>query len=272
MIVAFWNVNKNCTIDNLIFDLLYENKVDILILAEYENDIDELCKKLNTKIPRFKPLQSVSIGCDRIKGIYNSRYSQRPLFANTRCLITSFSTSYFKIIFGMIHAHSNLHKTDNDRIMYFSKFYKDVENCESELDTYNTIILGDFNSNPFDHSIISAGALHAIPYKEEAAKLCRTVDEISYKTFYNPSWKLIAQNTPPYGTYYYNSSDCANYFWNIYDQVIIRPNLIKAFVDDSLRIITKIKNKTLLKDEYKPNKNYSDHLPIVFEIKEEKIK
>ena len=31
------------------------------------------------------------------------------------------------------------------------------------------------------------------------------------------------------GTMYYNSSDAINYYWHLYDQVLIRPELIDTF-------------------------------------------
>ena len=272
MIVAFWNVKKNNSIDPLIMDLIEENNIDILVLAEYDNDIDHLCKSLNFHSTQFKTLPCTNWGCDKIKGLYSSRYSHDPLMAVSRYYISSFYTTYFKVIIGMIHAPSNMYRSDADRIPLFSQFYSDILKQELETKTYNTVILGDFNSNPFERSILGADSLHAIPYKEETVKPTRKVDGKSYRKFYNPSWKLLSPDTPPYGTYYYNKSSYLNYYWNVYDQVIIRPELINSFVDNSLRIITQIKDKSLLSNNYKPNEDYSDHLPIVFEIKEEKIK
>lgn len=81
--------------------------------------------------------------------------------------------------------------------------------------------------------------------------------------FYNPMWNFLGDFRKPYGTHYANESDI---YWNIYDQVIIRPELRERFVDDSLRIITEIETLTLL--DAKGHPAISDHLPITFEIKE----
>ena len=51
--------------------------------------------------------------------------------------------------------------------------------------------------------------------------------------------------------------------------MIIRPGLRKRFVDDSLQIITKIKMVSLLDENGHPDSQFSDHLPIVFEIRED---
>lgn len=258
-------------LDSMIIDLLEENHIDILILAEYNKSIVELCKKINAKKKKYKPLQCKEMGCDKITGIYTERFTQVPLFASSRYYISSFSTSYFNMIICMMHAPSNMRKSNDDRRAFFSMVYKEIERVETETKTNNTIIVGDLNSTPFDSSLIAADALHAIPYKEESAKVNRRIDGNIFKMFYNPSWKLIAPDKPPYGSYFYNNSNYVNYYWYLFDQVIVRPKLIKAFNEDSLKIVSKIKDTSLLKNEYKPDDQISDHLPILFEIKEEKL-
>ena len=47
---------------------------------------------------------------------------------------------------------------------------------------------------------------------------------------------------------------------------MIRSCLKSEFIKDSLEIIVKVGERTLLNEKGQPNKEYSDHLPIVFEI------
>ena len=71
-----------------------------------------------------------------------------------------------------------------------------------------------------------------------------------------------------YGSQHYSGNDKDNIFWNIYDQIIIRPDLRKYFVDEELKIVTGTSNCSFLNRNGHPNKKISDHLPIIFEIKE----
>lgn len=87
--------------------------------------------------------------------------------------------------------------------------------------------------------------------------------------FYNPMWNFLGDFREPYGTYYHSSADTVNPYWNIYDQVIIRPAMRKRFVDDNLKIITETATVSLLDKNKHPDREISDHLPITFEIKEE---
>ena len=81
-------------------------------------------------------------------------------------------------------------------------------------------------------------------------------------------WNLLGDFNQPYGTYYHSGNDTVNTYWNIYDQVIIRPALRERFVKESLMIIKETKTRFLLDHKGHPNKRISDHLPIMFEIKE----
>ena len=82
-------------------------------------------------------------------------------------------------------------------------------------------------------------------------------------------WNLLGDYTVPYGTYYYNDSGTQNTYWNMFDQVILKPVLKNRFVKESLKIIIETSTMFLLDAKGHPDKNISDHLPIIFEIKED---
>jgi hypothetical protein len=71
----------------------------------------------------------------------------------------------------------------------------------------------------------------------------------------------------PPGTYYYERSELVNYYWNTFDQVMVRPDLVDRFDREGVRIMTKIGETSLLLDDGRPNKrDSSDHLPLLFEV------
>ena len=123
--------------------------------------------------------------------------------------------------------------------------------------------------NPYDSSCINARYFHGIPTYEDAQKKTRVVEKTKYSMFYNPMWRFWGDEKQPYGTYYHNNHDAINTYWNIFDQVIIRPEVREKFVDTSLKIITETRTRYLLDSKGHPDKNISDHLPIIFEIQEE---
>ena len=76
--------------------------------------------------------------------------------------------------------------------------------------------------------------------QQVARKQERTVQETSYPFFYNPMWNLFGDYSPgPPGTYYYSDSTHKVFFWNMFDQVLIRPDLLDRFDMNGLKIIEK---------------------------------
>jgi mRNA deadenylase 3'-5' endonuclease subunit Ccr4 len=86
--------------------------------------------------------------------------------------------------------------------------------------------------------------------------------------FYNPMWRLFGDNTPGVpGTYYYGSGNQVNYFWNIFDQILLRPKLLPYFDEKSLQILSDVGDKSLLNKRGLPNTSFaSDHLPVLFQL------
>jgi hypothetical protein len=69
------------------------------------------------------------------------------------------------------------------------------------------------------------------------------------------------------GSYFYDNAEHVNYFWNMFDQVLIRPELVSRFDSDQLRIITSVGHRSLVRPDGRPDgATYSDHLPIIFEL------
>ncbi|MBC8042592.1 MAG: hypothetical protein IAF08_04025 [Rhizobacter sp.] len=114
--------------------------------------------------------------------------------------------------------------------------------------------------------MVDARGLHAVATRAVATKNSRKVDGKEYPFFYNPMWRYFGdENDRPSGTYYYGGSEPKTYFWNIYDQVLLRPNLVPLFEQQELRILTGDGKQEFLKKGV-PDKAISDHLPILFKL------
>ena len=81
-------------------------------------------------------------------------------------------------------------------------------------------------------------------------------------------WNFFGDNSPhPQGTYYYTGSDHINYYWNAFDQVLVRPDLISKLPIDSIKILDSDGFQSLLKKTGVPDdQNFSDHLPLTFRL------
>ena len=260
----FWNTNKNVDINPILCDLIAENDISMIVLAEYVADIDELVDSLRERGILMKVAKVMD--CERLQFLGVKRLKVKPLLDLTFATIKLVNDS---IILCCVHLKSQIYSDhENKREIRIRKLIRDVIECEKENGMHNTIITGDFNINPYDDSCIGVQGFHALHVYEETERKSRTVSEEEFFMFYNPMWNFLGDFNKPYGTHYYNSGDTVNTYWNIYDQVIIRPELRKNFVNESLKILTTVGQKSLLDEKGHPNTKFSDHLPLTFEITE----
>ena len=269
----FWNIQRNKKHFNLIKDLLYTKDIDILMLAEFPDECINLFLDIINQPPKIYTYEYVTPYMIYNKVKIFTRFSASLLLPcydksqlSARQLFSPYLNKYITII--TCHLPSKINKSDAN----LSGFSEDIANyvyeVEKKTEHKRTIICGDFNMNPFDEGIIKAKGLHAVMDKSIALKKSSTVHEKEYPFFYNPMWGFLGDTGRgnASGTLYYNSSDHINYYWHIYDQVLIRPELINYFDCNQIQIITVIGNKSLIRNGI-INKQYSDHLPIKFNLK-----
>ena len=259
----FWNTYHNKNINHILSELIIENNIEIVLLAEYIAEAKELIDLLAFKNVKIKEYGSCS---ERIK-IFGKVENVEHRIDTDHAIIRIIND---KDILCCVHLNSQIYSDhENYREILIEQIINDIQTVEKELKSENTIIVGDFNINPYDSSCINARYFHAIPVYAETKRKSRTIAGKEYYMFYNPMWNLLGDKQQPYGTYYHSGSNTVNTYWNIYDQVIIRPALKERFVSDSLKIIKETETRFLLDHNGHPDKNISDHLPIVFEIKED---
>ena len=253
-------------------ELILEKDCDIIILAEYADNIQILCGLTNIlSKDEYIPIPNNG-GCEKIKGLIKKKYNIEVVLEQSRYQIVIIRTTLYKLIVAMIHNISKLTPSEEEQKENLRIFHQDICAEEKKHQTKNSIAIGDFNVNPFEVACIAANTLHAIPFLEEVKSSNRIVQDRLYQKFYNPMWKFYGNREVPYSSYYLdNSGKHINYYWNAYDQIIIRPELINAFEDDSLTIIIETQNHNLLKNKKPDKENYSDHLPLFCTLKEEKI-
>jgi len=278
MNILFWNTDipkegdaKAEDIDMCLIRLVIENRVDLLVLAEYGSCIESLARVVsNMSGVQFKPV----IGSNgKIKSIINVMYDVQTLPEASRYQIIKVSTARYDLLVAMIHSDSMLYSRKNRQEEVLRWFHHAIVEAEKEHQCNKVIAIGDFNVNPFDEACLNAGIMFAVPFREEVVgKPSRDMDGRSYRKFYNPTWRFYGNRIAPYATYHYHdSSDMANCYWNAIDQVMVRPALMSAFDEDEFRIITNTTLHSLLCNGKPNRKKYSDHLPLLCVLKEELI-
>ena len=138
---------------------------------------------------------------------------------------------------------------------------------EKRFSRHETVLVGDLNMNPFEPGVVGAQGLHAVMTRRIAREGHRIVDGENRRFFFNPMWRFFGEREEgPPGTYYYGGSGKPiSYFWNMYDQVMVRPGLVDTLKD--VKIVHAINGQSLLNDQGHPDSvNGSDHLPLTFSL------
>jgi hypothetical protein len=148
-----------------------------------------------------------------------------------------------------------------DRAEWAREIASDIRRLESDVGHERTVLAGDLNMDPFELAM-SVQSLKA---------------RKGFLPFYNPMWscfgdrplgrfKLAKANKRPPGTYFFDNTKArANRFWKMYDQILLRPDLMESLVH--LEIVDTDGKESLVTPEGRPRADsLTDHLPVLFEL------
>ena len=262
--ILFWNLNRSSPLDDLA-TLTRDRGVDVLILAESGIGMVDMMMVLNKDLGLgFHVAPSE---CKRIT-IY-SRFSPEyltPVFDSPYMTIRHVKLpARPSFLLVAVHLRSRLRRDTDSQQQSLGVLAHNIRRAEEDLSTEKTILIGDLNSNPFEPGLSGAQGLNAVMTRERAERGSRTVDDQPYAFFYNPMWSLMGDlSDGPAGTYHYQKSDYVEYFWNTYDQVLLRPSMLEYFQRDELHILTRNNGTSFVTSRGYPDAtSFSDHLPIL---------
>ena len=121
--------------------------------------------------------------------------------------------------------------------------------------------------NPFEVGMVAANGLNAVMARKVAQRGTQAVLRRRYPFFYNPMWSHFGDGIEgPSGTFYRNKNEHVTFFWNMFDQVLLRPELLSIFRNAELKILSANGERSLLRNGVPDKKNASDHLPLLFKL------
>lgn len=257
----FWNVNRK-PLAALVGKLARSVKADFVILAEPGFGVVEISEALNAGAPDYR-IHKVRPQ----KMMFLSKFDEdlyKPIFESDY-----YSMLHYRLpgrpnfLLVIAHLASKLFSSDTSQILGCQRIAQKIREVEQDLDHQRTILLGDLNANPFEAGLIGAPALHAVMSREIAEKKGRRVKGEEFPFFYNPMWNHFGDERGVPGTYFYSRSEHVNYYWNMFDQALIRPDLLRYLPTRPVEIVDKIDSRSLLTENGRPDQALgSDHLPI----------
>ncbi|MEL6881114.1 MAG: endonuclease/exonuclease/phosphatase family protein [Cyanobacteria bacterium J06607_10] len=265
-VALFWNLNRKA-LGREVAQLCKIHNVDILVIAEAGLPDVALQHLLSqeTKTTYIAPFNEFS---SRVKFFF--RYPPESI----RLVADSYGLSIREVrppigeslLLVGVHLSSKLYADRNEQSAQARLAICTIAEAEQSVGHKRTLVIGDFNMNPFEGGLVDADTFHGVMDQSIAKENMRTVRQVERRFFYNPMWgKLGDSSEGPPGTYYYKSSKNREFFWNTFDQVLIRPELIPFYQEGLLKVLTEIYDTQLMTDG-KISNDFSDHLPIMIKL------
>lgn len=263
----FWNINRK-PIANAVAELATIHRTDIVILAECTIDGAHLLAELNAA-----PGSGYRLSTGISKGItILTRFSReflRPMHESDHVSISRLALpARSELLLAAVHLPSKLYWSGESQGFECAELARRIAHDEDRAGHERTVLVGDMNMNPFEPGIVSSVGLNAVTSRRIAGRVTRTVQGRAYRLFYNPMWSHLGDvRGDTAGSYFYDTAEHLNYFWNVFDQVLLRPELARRFDSNQLSIIKFVGERSLVRGDGRPDATlYSDHLPIVFEL------
>lgn len=250
-----------------------ENSIDVVALAEAEQlDIKSILNSLNGQGYEWKTVEVCPDGDIRLlskKDVRISVHQEEQRFSSYKLYVNG-----EMYLLHVVHLPSPLNLEENarnDKAINISRILGKIEKDLYGSNEWRTLIIGDFNLQPYSRGISGVYGFNATMSISKAMKKSRKIDGEHKYFYFNPIWKLMGDNKVVQGTYYNNSDQQGkSIFWYSFDQILIRPSLIEKFNWNYFDIVEQTSNFQFVRNEKIDNCNYSDHLPIKFEIVEDK--
>lgn len=263
----FWNLKRN-RIEDRVARLVVAHDVDVLMLAECVIDPSEIVSAVERgggsrysfhgskedKVHVFSRL-----GDDRVI-VTDSDLLRRLILFTIRL------DGFPQILLAVAHLPSRRDVSRGGLAQLATRYAGRIREIENLVGHRSTLLVGDLNMNPFDDGVVGGLGFHGVMTRAKAYEIERHVSGELSPFFYNPMWGFFGDRTPgPPGTYYLSGADPINYFWNIYDQVLVRPDLIPDLED--LAILDHDGRESLVTAKGMPREaRGSDHLPLFFRL------
>lgn len=264
----FWNVNSQPR-SGMIANLAHRHEVDVIMLAECSISPALLLSELNSVETGYHYVEQLA--CEKIE-LYTKFPGDfiRPIYEEDRLTIRHLKLpGLLDILLAVVHFPSKLWWSDHSQALECPKLAASLEQAENMVGHSRTVLVGDLNMNPFEAGVVSANGLHGVMSRKIAEKGTRIVQGRQYQFFYNPMWSFMGDASPgPPGTFFCSGSEHVVFFWNLFDQVLIRPALLDRFSNMDLKILDSDGRTSFLSPRTgNPDANVaSDHLPLVFNL------
>jgi hypothetical protein len=173
---------------------------------------------------------------------------------------------YMDVFLAAIHFLDRRNNSQGRQWREIGRHKQTLLQAEERAEHDRTLLFGDFNMNAFDLGMVDP--IHGL-----GAMMTRDIAEVQHRRkevscFFNPMWSLMGRPEAP-DTFYWDSDEPSNPYWNCLDGLLVRPSLMNYVRDDDIRIVRWLDTEAGRIDfirlaELHWKLAHSDHLPLFF--------
>ena len=254
----FWNMGRNNNA-GLALECMRSLEVGVAAFAECD------CAVFSDSLLGDAGYRMLGLGgCDKIKVLAADSIGVVGCYEESRFSVFVLDSDEACFVFAAAHLTDRQSSScPGRRIKEIGSMMGVVHGFETSYDIGKTIVIGDFNSNPYDEELLQPDAFNAVLFKGcLRSKTSRTWAGDTYPCLYNPTIHWLSEDTGNYGSFYYSSDDVGP-MWNCFDQALVSPSLMDAV--RGYRYLRKIGDTELIA-KIAPKKGISDHLPLLLDV------
>lgn len=256
----FWNIHHRSS--NLERSLRYgnEKQIDVMAFCEMPKEYQAV------ELYGYYQIKHIDTECEDIAVfVRDFNEQEQQCYYREKKHFSLLRLNKYRINLLVMHLNSQMYDSGESRVLDIGLARSDIKWIESKYKDKNTLIIGDMNTGLFDDEMLSFHGFNACLFKYEVDKRTRSLHGEKQDLLYNPMLQVYKDNTDksmPKGTYFYGRKSP---YWYCFDHVLMKPELVPRFKDDSLLILDRLGDYPLIIN-HKPNKEASDHMPIQFEL------
>lgn len=290
--VLYWNIKLSLdNIDNIrdaLMALVKDFQPELIFVAEFIKipKEDRLDRVLSIMPPDYQPIWTRDIENDKKRPLVLFHKIQRDDLTLVPEVTRGDNYAIFQITqegridaISLIPVHFRSHLSTNpaSRNRRIETDLLDlIKYIRTKKSTELSFVFGDFNCNPWDQEMIDSFLLASISDRD--ANINKSLAGKKYPQLYNPTWALLGdyvsrtENRQPSASYFYNTHELCHWT-NMFDQLLMPFTDIDHFHFPGFRFITQAGDHIFWKHAQWKNEtgafqpNYSDHLPLFFQIK-----
>jgi hypothetical protein len=272
--LLFWNLRRNPRLIRLLKKEMISRQIDVVVATECPDSPEEVAQALSGPEREFR-LHSGKLN-RRVNVFAANTVEVKGPVAESRYLVAHRLKipDSPEILLASMHGISRLEDELIDLDEEAGIAAELLRAAEKQVRHQRTLLVGDFNLNPFDQGMAKVRGFYGVMSRSVAERETQRLKSKDYALFYNPMWSRLGDHSEgPPGTYYRAKTSHLSYYWHCYDQMLIRPALIPCFEPAGLSVLTRLAGVELMSDGKPDAKNFSDHLPVfvVLDIRKAKV-